>query len=119
MLKNVLFSSTVNRTLLCLYMEFAQNVSFVDCNFTGNRGTPIVAISSHFTVSGTLNFVNNTGYEGGALEFYDHDSSMSIHNNTEILFAGNYAQRACGWCYMCKELLEICWVFSVSFNFRM
>ena len=102
MLKNVLFSSTVNRALLLsavlpfvVYMEFAQNVSFVDCNFTGNRGTPIVAISSHFTISGTLNFVNNTGYEGGALAFYD-DSFMSVHNNTHILFAGNYAQRVGG-----------------------
>ena len=65
-------------------MEFAQNVSFVDCNFTGNRGTPIVAYSSHFSVSGALTFVNNTGYEGGALAFYD-DSSMSVHNNTDII----------------------------------
>ena len=76
-------------------MEFAQNVSFVDCSFTGNRATPIVAYSSHFSVSGTINFVNNTGFEGGALAFYD-DSFMSVHNNTEILFAGNYAQRVGG-----------------------
>ena len=65
MLKNVLFTSTVNRRLSAIlpsvvYMEFAQNVSFVDCSFTGNRGTPIVAISSHFNVSGRITFVNNT-----------------------------------------------------------
>ena len=99
-LKNVLFTSTVNRRLSAIlpsvvYMEFAQNVSFVDCSFTGNRGTPIVAISSHFNVSGRITFVNNTGYEGGALAFYD-DSFMSVHNHTEILFAGNYAQHVGG-----------------------
>ena len=99
-LKNVLFSSNINQTLSAalpsvVYMEFAQNVSFVDCNFTGNRGTPIVAYSSRFSVSGALNFVNNTGYEGGALAFYD-DSSMSVHNNTDIIFAGNYAQHVGG-----------------------
>jgi len=100
MIKDVLFSSTMNHRLTTIlpsvvYMEFAQNVSFVDCSFTGNRGTPIVAYSSHFSVSGTLNFVNNTGYEGGALAFYD-DSSMSVNKNTQILFAGNYAQRVGG-----------------------
>ena len=100
MIKDVLFSSTMNYKLTTILpsvvsMEFVQNVSFVDCSFTGNRGTPIVAYSSHFSVSGTINFVNNTGYEGGALAFYD-DSFMSVHNNTEILFAGNYAQRVGG-----------------------
>ena len=68
MIKDVLFSSTMNYKLTTIlpsvvYMEFVQNVSFVDCSFTGNRGTPIVAYSSHFSVSGTINFVNNTGYE--------------------------------------------------------
>jgi len=103
MLTNVRFSSNINRRLSTVlpsvvYMEFAQNVSFTDCSFTGNRGTPIVAYSSHFNVSGTLNFVNNTGYEGGALAFYD-DSFMSVHNHTEILFASNYAQRVGGAIY--------------------
>jgi len=73
--KDVLFSSAVNCRLTAVLpvvqLEFAQNVTFVDCSFTGNRGTPIVAISSHFGVSGMLIFVNNTGYEGGALAFYD------------------------------------------------
>jgi len=97
--KDVLFSSAVNCRLTAVLpvvqLEFAQNVMFVDCSFTGNRGTPIVAISSHFTVSGIINFVNNTGYEGGALAFYG-ESFMSVHSNTEILFAGNYAQHVGG-----------------------
>jgi len=104
MIKDVLFSSTMNYRLTTIlpsvvYMEFPQNVSFVDCNFTGNRGTPIVAISSHFSVSGTIKFINNTGYEGGALAFYD-DSFMNVHSNTHILFTGNYAQRVGGAIYV-------------------
>jgi len=64
MLKNVLFSSNINCRLSTVlpsvvYMEFAQNVSFVDCSFTGNRGTPIVAYSSHFNVSGLLNLTED------------------------------------------------------------
>ena len=99
-LTNVLFSSNINRRFSTIppsvvYMEFAQNISFVDCNFTGNRGTPITAYSSRFNVSGTLIFMNNTGYEGGALAFYD-DSTMGVHNNTEILFMSNHAQRVGG-----------------------
>ena len=91
--KDVLFSSAVNCRLTAVLpvvqLEFAQNVTFVDCSFTGNRGTPIVAYSSHFNVSGRITFVNNTAYEGGALKFYG-ESFMSVHSNTEILFAGNY-----------------------------
>jgi len=93
LLKDVLFSSTVNcrwtTVLPFVQLLFAQNVTFVDCSFTGNRGTPIVAYSSHFNVSGRITFVNNTAYEGGALKFYG-ESFMSVHSNTEILFAGNY-----------------------------
>ena len=125
LLINVLFSSTVNRRLSAIlpsvvYMEFAQNVSFIDCNFTRSRGTPIVAISSRFSVSGTLIFVNNTGFEGGALAFYD-DSSMRIHNNTEILFAGNCAQRVGGAIFVksCSNFEGSYGKNLCSFNFQM
>jgi len=96
-------------------LEFAQNVTFVDCSFTGNRGTPIVAFSSHFNVSGRITFVNNTGYEGGALAFYG-DSSMSVHSNTEILFAGNYAQHVGGAIFV-KSCLKFEGSHSKNFCF--
>jgi len=54
-----------------------------------------------------LKFVNNSGYEGGAIAFRD-DSYMSIQNNTEILFTGNYAQHVGGAIFVksCEKFVE-------------
>ena len=115
-LKNVLFSFNIESGRppavkpgqpAVVYLIFAQNVSFIDCSFVDNRGSPIIAYRSHFNVSGTLNFINNTGYEGGAVAFHD-DSSMSVQNNTEVLFAGNYAQHVGGAIFVkrCETFIQ-------------
>ena len=73
----------------------ANNVTFTDCIFHGNRGTAIGAYQSTFHMSGYNSFINNSATEGGAIALL-HNSSMYIQNNTEILFQNNYADNVGG-----------------------
>ena len=77
---------------------------FTNCNFLGNKGTPILASSSVFCVSGELSFVNNTAYQGGAISFVGYPpektSFMYLQNNAHILFQDNHAAQGGGAVYM-------------------
>ena len=69
----------------------------INCRFVGNQGTPIALHDSTINVSGTLSFVNNTAYEGGAMAFYGESyMSVNLENNTQILFINNYAEHVGG-----------------------
>jgi len=71
----------------------ARRVELIDCRFVGNEGTSVTATDSTFKVSGTLSFVNNTAYQGGAMGFYgDSYMSVSLKKNTQIFFINNYAK---------------------------
>ena len=73
-------------------------LEIIDCEFVGNQGTPITLDDSTLNVSGTLSFVNNTAYQGGAMAFYG-ESYMVVSfekKNTLIYFTNNYAEHVGG-----------------------
>ena len=72
-----------------------QNVTFIDCEFYNNLGTPISADGSTFQFSGTIVFRNNTGYDGGAMSFTG-GSYVYVSNNTNVVFENNKAENAGG-----------------------
>ena len=71
------------------------NVTFIDCEFVGNEGTPIYSENSVFTLSGTTTFRNNTAYEGGAMKFIGN-SHVNLSNNSNTVFENNSAVHAGG-----------------------
>ena len=80
-----------------LYLYNTKEVELVDCKFVGNQGTPITVRESTLKIAGTLSFVNNTAYQGGAIAFYGKSYvSVSFEKNTEILFKNNYAEHVGG-----------------------
>ncbi len=70
-------------------------VNFIDCRFYRNRGSGITTHNSRFSVSGSMTFLENAAYRGGAVALFG-DSYMDIHNNTDILFQGNTASQTGG-----------------------
>ncbi len=81
-----------------VYIAYAQSVNIVDCNFLHNHGSGILAYGSSLVLSGTLAFVNNSAYQGGALALYG-GSSMVVPRDTNIAFCGNYAAHDGGAVY--------------------
>ena len=64
-----------------------SNVTIVDCEFQDNKGTPIVAYYSDFTLSGNLTFIGNIANRGGAIALTS--SHMSVTKNTSVVFENN------------------------------
>ena len=94
----IIYTNTVTaiyRTAYILYLSSAQNVTFTDCIFSNNKGTPISAYKSNFTLSGTILFSNNTAFEGGALALTG-ESYVYIANNTNVIFLNNTAENVGG-----------------------
>ena len=87
-----------------VYLEGVQHVSFIDCEFSGNTGTSIVAYNSNFTFSGTTIFSNNTAHEGGAIAFYGN-SHMNVSENTHVIFRDNSAHRVGGAIFVRQEYI--------------
>ena len=100
-LTNVTFENNHVLSKGGIRLSSARRVEMSDCRFVGNQGTSITAIDSIFRVSGTLSFVNNTAYQGGAMAFYG-DSRMifSLKQNTHILFINNYVNHVGGAIYI-------------------
>ena len=100
LLQNVTFSystycctSVIGASVLDI--ESVHNVTFIDCEFYNNLGTPINAVNSSLQFSGTVVFRNNTGYNGGAMSFTG-GSYVYISNNTNVTFENNRAENAGG-----------------------
>jgi len=96
-LNNVSFENNQISGYSGISLDRAGRVELIDCRFVGNEGTSITATDSIFKVSGTLSFVNNTAYQGGAMGFYgDSYMSVSLKKNTQIFFINNYAKHVGG-----------------------
>ena len=94
----IIYTNTVTaiyRTAYILYLSSAQNMTFTDCIFSNNKGTPISAYKSNFTLSGTILFSDNTAFEGGALSLTG-ESAVYIANNTNVIFLNNTAENVGG-----------------------
>ena len=90
-LSNISFD---NNKLGGIHIFSVKEVELADCRFVGNEGTPIALYSSTIKVSGTLTFMNNTAYQGGAMAFYGKSyMSVNSENETQIVFINNYAEQ--------------------------
>ena len=76
-----------------------HNVSFSDCHFIRNLGTPIVATSSNLFFSANSTFIRNIGISGGALALVGN-SILVPERNTHLYLLGNHAQHAGGAIYV-------------------
>jgi len=92
---NCIFTNNIGSVVLA----YASNVIFVNNTFRSNYGTPILAESSNFTLSGDIQFIENLAFEGGGLAFYAN-SYMLLSSNTNILFASNFATDVGGGIYI-------------------
>ena len=101
LLQNVTFANNSNSgtsvagaAVVDIY--YVKNVSFIDCEFYNNLGTPISADQgSYLQFSGTIVFRNNTGYDGGAMSF-TVGSYVAVSKNTNVIFENNTAENAGG-----------------------
>ena len=106
---SVLFVNNHHSTLFqspnppVVYLENTNNVTFIDCAFYNNRGTAIYAFNTNFFISGTLAFIDNTAFEGGALSFYG-DSHVYVSENSSIAFANNSAEQVGGAVFVSQDL---------------
>ena len=76
-----------------------HNVSFSDCHFIRNLGTPIVATSSNLFFSGNSTFIKNIGISGGAFALVGN-SVLIPERDTHLYFLANHAQHAGGAIYV-------------------
>ena len=96
-LRNVSLENNKFPQTSVIYLHSVTDIELIDCRFVGNRGTPIILFKSIIKVSGTLSFVNNTAYQGGAMVFHKEGyMSVSLEKKTEILFINNYAEHVGG-----------------------
>ena len=101
LLQNVTFANNSNSgtsvagaAVVDIY--YVKNVSFIDCEFYNNLGTPISADQgSYLQFSGTIVFRNNTGYDGGAMSF-TVGSYVAVSKSTNVIFENNTAENAGG-----------------------
>ena len=74
---------------IVIWLFKVMNVIIADCDFQNNKGTPIVAYYSDFTLSGNVTFIGNTANQGGAIALTS--SRMNITKYSNIVFKDNYA----------------------------
>ena len=67
------------------------HLTLKDSNFSGSTLTAIMFYSSTLTVVGHVRFLNNRGYQGGALMLVG--TVMQISKESNLLFQENYAER--------------------------
>lgn len=77
------------------------SVSFKGRNtFTGNQKSAIVLLNAvgHFLQESETLFINNSGFNGGALQIYG-ESSLMVDSNCSLVFVGNTATHKGGAIY--------------------
>ena len=101
LLRNVTFANnTYSGTSIAgaavVEIRNVKNVTFIDCEFYNNLGTPISADQgSSLQFSGTIVFQNNTGYDGGAMSITG-GSYVIVSNHANVIFENNTAENAGG-----------------------
>ena len=78
---------TRQRVVLEIY---DSQVEMANCSFVNNNITPLKLTETRLTVSGNLNFTNNTAYRGGAMILI-HNNTLSLSENSRVTFVGNRA----------------------------
>ena len=105
-IENALFSgSTSHSTTTDITQQpavletYMSQVQMENCSFETNNITPLKLTQTRLTVSGTLNFTNNTAYRGGGMVFF-HDNYLSLSENSRVTFFGNRATDTGGAMYI-------------------
>ena len=90
-----------------------SQVDMANCSFENNNITPLKLRQSCLTVSGNLNFTNNTAFRGGAMIFI-HNNTFSLSENSTATFVGNRAVDTGGALYIVTSTYEVTSRFSLS-----
>ena len=105
-IENALFSdSTSHSTITDITRQpavleiFDSQVEMENCSFENNNITPLKLIKTLLSVSGNLNFTNNTAYSGGAIVFL-YNNFLSLSENSRVTFVGNRAVHTGGAMYI-------------------
>ena len=87
-----------------VYVADMTTVSFSNCKFHSNRATAILVARGTISVSGYIEFYNNTGYQGGGCALYDN-SQMKIASNTLLNFTSNQASNVGGALFILEDFV--------------
>ena len=95
-----------------------QNVTFVSCTFRNNRVTALLAYESNMYFHGTMTFLDNRGWNGGALALFG--SFLIPKPNTKMYFHNNHAEKRGGAFYvenyMVFSILHPCFLQPTLLN---
>ena len=108
-LKNVSFENNKLLQEGGLSLKFVKEIMLIDCKFVGNQGTPMFLLESTSKVSGTLSFLNNAAFQGGAIAFY-RKSFLSVSLDRKILFKNNYAEHVGGAVFAKETEVDSCFL---------
>ena len=86
-------------SMVTVFLYHVKNVTFSNCVFEDNIGTAIAADNSVITFKGNVIFRNNTGVNGGVLQFSD-SSIVKLDKQTSVSFINNHAQYFGGAIYI-------------------
>ena len=100
--KDVLFIH--QDALSIVAVQGVYNMSFSDCHFVRNLGTPILATSSNLFFSANSTFIRNVGINGGALALVSNSVLIPEHD-AHLYFLDNRAQHAGGAIYVDSQKL--------------
>ena len=92
-IENALFSGSTSHSTTtdithqpAVLETYMSQVQMENCSFETNNITPLKLTQTRLTVSGTLNFTNNTAYRGGGMVFF-HDNYLSLSENSRVTFS--------------------------------
>ena len=78
-----------------------RNITFLNCTFKNNNAISLQAKNSNVYFGGTMNFINNSGLNGGALALLN--SFILPKSKTVMHFYNNYAVKRGGAIYIQDE----------------
>ena len=74
-------------------VTIADNAQVIFHSNYANTFGGAIASHQHVTIAGSVQFINNSANQGGAI---DSDVNVTIADNTEVVFQGNYANTSGG-----------------------
>ena len=96
-LSSLITDITDHPAVVLLYQS--SGVQFSHCNVSHNMISALKAVASHFTVSNTLIFINNTAPLGAAV-ILQQKSVLKLSDESYLLFVGNHATSVGGAIYV-------------------
>ncbi len=88
-----------------IFFNNINQIEIVDCTFTDNIGSAMVAYDSVVTFSGNNTFINNTGVNGGGL-YISGGGYIILSSQAHLHFINNHAKLNGGAIYVEQQLLQ-------------